>query len=616
MIAYDPSDERTAFLVEGSNSSYVAAFANNTDTSFIRLYANSNAGYIMGTSNVGQQSSFMVGMIDENVATAIPDVCISNHNIGFGGLLTPQYTVDVVGDLNYTGNLYWNNNIVPLNTWQSSPNNSRNIYTSANVGIGTSIPLRPLHVYQGNSNISQLFGEGAVINGSVAIMHGVNDSYRFISALDNTMTSGDTRFFSFGKTIGMHQQGELSYTNMGDNNPNSYVGIGLYGGTYCAVTGSGRMGVGTIAPQAKLQCVGGTVLGSGFSNIAAPNENTLLVSGAIGIGTANPQASIHTTGDAIMNTIILNNVCANSSSINFLSSAVTNISTLSTIGNVLVGGIMTACNVSVLGTTSNAITYNTNQLIVSNGGTKPALTVTQSGSGSSSSVADFVDNENGMAMRILSSGLIGIGTTNVTSRVGVNGNMAIGSAYSGLTAPSDGVIIAGNVGIGSSEPTQALDVNGQLVVRNIFHQEMNTTQFLYGIHSANFITVGDKYAGFNLGWSTPTTDKKHSFKVNAKAHFTSDTNATFSAIEGIINPVDDTTTSPNELIMGTATTTFMNPDDFTSITLTAVRASATSVNVIINYHANLAPSAVSVYLEILAPSALGNFTITTLNSSS
>jgi hypothetical protein len=301
MLTYDPTDANTAFLVEGSNSSYVASFGNISSSSLICMYANSqsNAGHLMGTSN----NSFVIGKMDNGATSTVPDIVITDHHIGFGGVPSPAFTVDITGDLNFSGNIYCNSNALALNAWSQSPDDSFDIFTNKAVGIGTNIPLRPLHIVQGATNITQTFGEAAVINGSLAIMHGVNDSYRFVSALDNTMTSGSTRYMTFGKTIGLHQQGELSYNHVGDNNSSNYVGLGLYGGTYAAITGAGNFGVGTVAPKARIQCIGGAMIGAAFSNAMPPSEDTLLVSSYVGIGTDQPQASLHTTGDAIVQSL-------------------------------------------------------------------------------------------------------------------------------------------------------------------------------------------------------------------------------------------------------------------------------------------------------------------------
>jgi hypothetical protein len=55
-------------------------------------------------------------------------------------------------------------------------------------------------------------------------------------------------------------------------------------------------------------------------------------------------------------------------------------------------------------------------------------------------------------------GNIGIDTPSARSKLTVNGNMSVGSSYTGIEAPPNGVIIQGNVGIGSSAATAKLHI--------------------------------------------------------------------------------------------------------------------------------------------------------------
>lgn len=76
----------------------------------------------------------------------------NNNNLGNVGInnTSPQYTLDVSGNLNFTGNLYQNNNLFNpgVSYWTLSSNNIYNNNNSGNgyVGIGTSTPQYTLDV--------------------------------------------------------------------------------------------------------------------------------------------------------------------------------------------------------------------------------------------------------------------------------------------------------------------------------------------------------------------------------------------------------------------------------------------------------------------------------------
>ena len=47
---------------------------------------------------------------------------------------------------------------------------------------------------------------------------------------------------------------------------------------------------------------------------------------------------------------------------------------------------------------------------------------------------------------------VGIGTSNPTSKLAINGNLSIGSGYESVAAPTDGAIIKGTIGLGTTQP--------------------------------------------------------------------------------------------------------------------------------------------------------------------
>jgi hypothetical protein len=62
-------------------------------------------------------------------------------------------------------------------------------------------------------------------------------------------------------------------------------------------------------------------------------------------------------------------------------------------------------------------------------------------------------------------GRLGLGTTQPKNRIDVNGSMAVGASYAGISfANQNGMIIEGNVGIGTSNPLNKLDVAGGMII--------------------------------------------------------------------------------------------------------------------------------------------------------
>ena len=71
-------------------------------------------------------------------------------------------------------------------------------------------------------------------------------------------------------------------------------------------------------------------------------------------------------------------------------------------------------------------------------------------------------------------GNVGIGAQSTGSKLGVTGNLSVGSSYGVIAAPAGGAIIEGNVGIGMTNPTTKLYVSGD-VTAAAYHYSSDRT---------------------------------------------------------------------------------------------------------------------------------------------
>ena len=119
-------------------------------------------------------------------------------------------------------------------------------------------------------------------------------------------------------------------------------------------------------------------------------------------------------------------------------------------GNTFTTGTIFASNLTILGesVTLNTVTSNTEQIVVTNAGTGPALSVTQTGP---QPIADFYDDNGVLSTRIANGGNVGIGTFLPLSTLHVQGEAIIQRVNPTLTLKST---------LFNTNVAQYFDVNG------------------------------------------------------------------------------------------------------------------------------------------------------------
>lgn len=125
--------ESSQYLLIGNNKSHIQINGNDTENNpgHIELAYNTYTSFVHKTNNGNTQL--------EVVRVS------SSGNIGIGTTI-PNYKLDVIGDINYTGNLLKNGEIASQSESQWKTNVNDIYYTNGNVGIGTTSPQSLLHV--------------------------------------------------------------------------------------------------------------------------------------------------------------------------------------------------------------------------------------------------------------------------------------------------------------------------------------------------------------------------------------------------------------------------------------------------------------------------------------
>ncbi len=454
---------------------------------------------------------------------------------GFGvGNISPTYTLDVKGN-GAVGGMF--------NVASSTGVSALMVSNSGYVGIGTSTPSSPLHVYDIRS------GGGLVSLRTQGTVTGQNWSGAIAAGGQNVA-------FLMGEYNGMAW--------LGANNPNLsswsdfyinpdgtkklYLGSkgGYSGGVAMTVDNStGNVGIGTTTPADKLTIDGGSAnlrfSGSGTHNIQSTagliiinNLNQLTFNngnyikqnypvdfantffggtssnlpimtwsdtGLVGINSTTPTSNLSVKATAGINPLNVTS-STNSSMLMVASNGRVGINTTAPVAGF---DLTVGSNdyIRMFDSFTNGTNSTGNVLVVkSSNNSAPLLTLTGTGN------ADLMNLYSSSSVRVLTvsnSGYMGIGTTTLSSTVNIQAasgmsalNVASSSGSTMLTVASNG-----NVGIGVSNPNYKLAVNGSLVAGNS-SDGLYVNPGTYGVNLTGLDILGNAFNG--VGISTRVAD--------------------------------------------------------------------------------------------------------------
>ena len=389
----------------------------------------------------------------------------SNGNVGIG-TTTPQTALDVIGSTSISSNLVVSGNITASNIrvlgdyviLDTITSNTEQMVIT-NDGTGPALKV----TQTGMNSIAEFYDDDNALalkvanNGLVGI--GTADPLEKLHVIGSiratTSIMSDTQFL--GQASDTASSPSFSFTanpNTGIFQPaTSNLAVSTGGTERLRVSSNGNVGIGTVTPQNKLDVIGsikatasissdtqflgqaGDTAGTpSFSFAANPNtgifqplaSNIALSTGGterlrvssngfVGIGTVDPQSALHVIGS-------------------------TSISS-----NLVVSGNITASNIRVLGdyVILDTITSNTEQMVITNDGTGPALKVTQTGA---NSIAEFYDDGNVLALKVANNGLVGIGTANPQDTLQVTGTLSVYNSNTLVFDPFKETILSSTYG--------------------------------------------------------------------------------------------------------------------------------------------------------------------------
>jgi len=411
--------------------------------------------------------------------TASTGQTVSTLNVGIGTTI-PTRKLDVVGTATISG-------AVGLGTTTVTGN----VFVSGNVGIGTTVPAYKIESTSGDiafntGGFISATGGTITTSGSKTI-HTFNDSGTFTVSTATTVEylvigggGGGGSLIAGGGGAGGYREGVLSIAagthditvgaggiavtggaagvTGNDGNPSIFSTItsggGGGGGTYNNVAGrnGGSAGGGGGAEGSGTGCsaAGGTASPAGQGNnggCGGAKPSGVYQGGGGGGGAGAVGQAFQTVNGGNGGTGVTLSISG--SPVCYAGGGGASATGVGTFGTATCGGGAGA----VGGNSGTNGTANT-------GGGGGGVSGGTSGAGGKGVViirylTQTPDTSSAMTLK---SGKLGVGTGSQLSKVGVNGGVSVGSSYSGILAPTDGLIVQGNVGIGTAIPGATLQV--------------------------------------------------------------------------------------------------------------------------------------------------------------
>ena len=420
-----------------------------------------------------------------------------SSNLGIG-TTNPQYKLDVVGDINFTGTFRQNGDQFVASRWTSGSGD--NIYRLSNVGIGTTNPTSKLHVI-GDANITGVLTALNGIRGIGIQSGGVNVTTGIITALNfvgtgistivnnSGLVSIDIKTPYFYKSLSSFTATEGQTTFNVNYTPN-FVDVYLNGSRLSPseVTASNGTSIVLTDPAVVDDIIDVVVFANNgqFDSSKWVSTDTVnlfagnvyRVTGNLGIGTTNPTSKLHVVGNSL----------------------ITGISTL---------GITTTTNLTAQSFVVSGVSTFQNNIIQTSGfvgiGTDNPLQRFQIGTANTLGI-----NSEGTIFVVTSNADVGIGTTNPTSKLHVVGNTNIIGTLD-LGHASDTTLARVSAGVVSIEGVNIVTISSTDTLTNKTLTSPTLTTPVLGaatatsVNASGIITANSYDIGTAAGISTTIT---------------------------------------------------------------------------------------------------------------